>query len=232
MIEEDWQIEENALPTEAPRSSFGRTVLKMLGIMFLSSGVLMAWWVKHNIYASEFTPTELKPREQQVLEEKLAILDIAARREHKWRYDSGNALKPEPYSELGARREISITERELNALIAKDRKMAQRVAIDLSRDLASVKMLLPVEEEVPVLGGKTLRISFGLILSYDRGKPVVALKGVSLGGVPLPNAWLGYLKGVNLVEKFSEPGGFWNLFAAGVRDLNVEEGRLIVKLNE
>jgi hypothetical protein len=226
------QAQENAQSTVQRKPSRGRKALKWVGIVLLALVVLTAWWVKHNLYASEFTPTELSAKEQQALKRKLALIDRASGQERKWRYDPDDALKPEPYSEVGARREIGITERELNALLANDREMAQRVAIDLSRDLVSVEMILPLEEDVPILGGKTLRINFGFILRYERGRPALILKGVSLGGIPLPNAWLGNLKGVDLVEEFSEPGGFWDLFAAGVKDLKVEEGRLLVKLNE
>jgi hypothetical protein len=228
-LQENTTIEEGARPA---KPSFGRRALKVLGITLLAVVVLTAWWVKRNLYASELTPTQLNAKEQQVLEDKLALLDRSAWRSGMRRHDPGGRLKPEPYSEAGAKREIRITERELNAIIARDQETAERVAIDLSRDLVSVTMIVPVDEDFPVLGGKTLRLSFGLTLSYERGKPVVALKGISLGGVPLPNAWLGNLKGVNLVEEFSEAGGFWDLFAAGVKDLRVEEGRLLVKLNE
>ncbi len=62
-------------------------------------------------------------------------------------------------------------------------------------------------------------------------KPVM-LKGVSLWGVPIPNAWLGGIKNVDLVEKFGDESGFWELFAAGVENIRVEEGNLSIKLKE
>ena len=57
----------------------------------------------------------------------------------KKRQDKGVPLEPEAYSEEGAKREISLTEKELNALIANNPEVAQRVAIDLSENLISVK---------------------------------------------------------------------------------------------
>lgn len=85
--------------------------------------------------------------------------------------------------------EISLSEKELNALIAKDSETAKRVAIDLADDLVSVKLLVPVDEDFPILGGKTLRLFFGVTLSFKDDRPIVAVRGVSLGGVPLPSAW-------------------------------------------
>ena len=229
---------ENTPKTEPAggKSRLGMKVLKVVAIASVVIALLMVWWVKHNLYASAFTPTELNSKERAVLQYKLERLEKAAQKEHvvrkKWRFDPSTALKPEPYSEKNARREISLTEKEINALIANNPEVAQRVAIDLADDLVSIKLVLPVDEEVPVLGGKTLRIHVGITLAYEEGRPVVALKGVSLGGIPLPNAWLGYLKGVNLVDEFGDEGGFWALFSEGVEDLEVEEGHIQVKLKE
>jgi hypothetical protein len=89
-----------------------------------------------------------------------------------------------------------------------------------------------MDEEIPVLGGKTLRLNLGVILSYEKERPVVALKGVSLGGIPIPNAWLGNLKNKNLVNEFGAEEGFWKLFSDGVADLKVKEGHILIKLKE
>jgi len=62
-------------------------------------------------------------------------------------------------------------------------------------------------------------------------QPVVVLRGVSLMGVPVPNAWLGNLKNVDLVGQFGDKG-FWKGFADGVDDLQVRDGELYIKLRE
>ena len=142
------------------------------------------------------------------------------------------SLDPEPYSEEHAKREISLSEKELNALIAKDPETAKRVAIDLADDLVSVKLLVPVDDDFPILGGKTLRLFFGVTLSYGKNRPIVAIRGVSLGGVPLPSAWWGDIKNKNLVEEFGSEGGFWDLFSKGVEDIKIREGHLRIKLKE
>ena len=84
---------------------------------------------------------------------------------------------------------------------------------------------------MPLLGGKTFKMAAGLGLSYTNGKPVVVLKGVSLWGVPIPNAWLGNLKNVDLVQNYGDEG-FWQAFAGGVDNISVGDGRLTVKLKE
>ena len=218
-------------------------VLALLAVAVVVTAVFTGWWVKRYIYASPLTPTELTSREQNTLNAKLAALDAAAGRETALGTGGGDRrgrsplspddrLRPEPYSEEGARREVVLTERELNGIIASNPEVARRVAVDLADELVSLKLVVPMEEDLPVLGGKTLRLNLGLQLAYRNKGPVVALKGVSLGGVPLPNAWLGNLKNVNLVEEFGTEDGFWKLFADGVENLSVEEGHLRIRLKE
>ena len=216
--------------------SAAKRALKIIGLIILVIAVIVALWVKQTLYAGTFTPIVLGGEEQRVLDEKLAFLDTAPagpvdilrRNENRPK----TPLEPEPYSEVGARRELQFTERELNGLIAGDREIAERVAIDLSDDLVSVKLVVPVDEEVPVLGGKTLRFHMGLILGFKDNRPVVALKGISLGGIPLPNAWLGYLKNKNLEEEFGTEEGFWKIFSEGVQEIQVRDGCLRIMLKE
>ena len=201
-------------------------------LVLLAVLVLVAVWVRQNVYASKFTPVTLTREENAVLQDKLARL----RQEEPVPASSeavpGKPLSPEPYTEEGASRQVQLSERELNALIAGTPDVAEKVAVDLSDDLISVKLVLPVEDEVPVLGGKTFRIHLGLAVRYEGEKPYIALKGVSLGGIPLPNAWLGYLKNVNLVEEFGSGDGFWRIFSGGVRTIEVRQGRMRITLKE
>jgi hypothetical protein len=220
---------------EANRKTSGSRTTRILTIGFVVLCVaflLVAFWIKRNVYASKFTPVALSQKEQKVLDYKLALLKgndpVPA---EKLRLP-GKPLTPEPYTEEGAKREIRLTEREMNALIANNPDTAEKVAVDLSDDLISVKLVLPVDEEVPVLGGKTLRIHMGLTVSYQGSNPIIALKGVSLGGIPLPNAWLGNLKNVNLLEQFGTDDGFWKIFSEGVRTIKVRQGHLQIRLKE
>lgn len=218
--------------TETVGKPSGSKTTRTLTIGFLLvcvTALLVAFWVKRNVYASKFTPIALSRQEQQVLETKLARLQ---KREPKTRPQPGSPLDPEPYSEAGAKREIRLTERELNGLIANTREVAERVAIDLSEDLVSVRLVVPVDDEVPVLGGKTLKVHMGLTVRTEGGMPQIALKGVSLGGIPMPNAWLGHLKNVNLLEEFGTEDGFWKIFAQGVREIQIREGHLRITLKE
>ncbi len=170
----------------------------------------------------------LKPKEEQVLNTKLQSIGIEVKNQ-----DSDDPfLKPEPYSEAGASREVAFTEREINALLAKNTDLARKLAIDLSDDLVSAKLLIPLDEDFPVLGGKTLRVNAGVEMTYKDRRPVIVLKGVSVFGVPIPNAWLGNLKNVDLAAEFGRDQGFWKTFADGVKTIQVSNGRLLIILKE
>jgi hypothetical protein len=214
----------------------GGGCLRLLGIAALAAVVIafiIAGWVKYNVYASPYKPTELSVKEQKVLNTKLAVLrDSPLPHAPDKKHKSSGPLTPEAYSEVGAIREIKLTEKELNGLIGEDPEMARSVAIDLSDNLVSVKLVIPVDKDVIIFGGKTLRLNLGVILDYKNRKPVVAIKGVSIGGIPMPNAWLGYLKEKDLVEEFGTEEGFWKLFSEGIKDIKVREGHILISLNE
>ena len=221
---------------EADRSR-GFSGLQVAGIALLCvlvTALLTAWAVRAYIFPSDFEPVELSTRDQGALDAKLARLEGLGgfERPASNREDDETWLRAEPYDESEADREISLSERELNSLIAQNTDLATRLAIDLSDDLASARLLIPVDPDFPLLGGKTLRVNAGVGLAYTGKRPVVRLKGISVMGVPIPNAWLGNLKNVDLVEQYGTDTGFWQAFAAGVAQLAVEEGRLKIKLRE
>ncbi len=104
--------------------------------------------------------------------------------------------------------------------------------IDLSDNLLSVKLLIPVDQEFPFIGGKTIKVTAGMELAFKNSHPIVMLKGVSLMGVPIPNSWLGGLKNIDLVKEFGHDEGFWKAFSEGVEEMHAEEGQFMIKLKE
>lgn len=216
-----------------------RNWLKILGIVVAATVIstLLALWAVHAyLFPGSFKPVTLSASEEQVLESKLERLETIRRSPslHKGRLRSGQdeSLQPERYSESEENRQIILSERELNALLAKNTDLASKLTIDLSQDLASAKLLIPLDEEFPVLGGKTMKVTAGLELAYRGEKPVVVLRGISLWGVPIPNAWLGNMKNIDLVQEFGDQKGFWKAFADGIDEVEINEGQLRVRLKE
>ena len=213
--------------------------LRTLGIMLITvilSVVATVFVINHYLFPKKFEAVELNQREESTLNQKLKQFGLPTFTEEKTASDDdSNAIKtmePEAYTEVGAKREVSFSEKELNAMLAKNTDLADKAAIDLSDNLASFKMILPLDPDFPILGGKTLKVNAGAELAYANGKPIVILKGVKVWGVPIPNAWLGNLKNVDLIQEFGGDEGFWKSFADGVEDIHVSEGQLIIKLKE
>ena len=126
--------------------------------------------------------------------------------------------------------------------VAADRGVAKAVSVAApfkhrdrhpqAADLVSARILIQLDQDLPVLGGKTLRVKAGVTFAYRDGRPLVVLRGISVMGVPMPSAWLGGMKNVDLVQEFGGDTGFWKAFSDGVEDIRVEEGQLTVRLKE
>ena len=212
-----------------PRRRFSglQLTLALLAAVLLTA-VLTLWAASVWLFPSELRSVQLTPPERQALDGKLQRLGVtlgSPADDEEW-------LRPVPYDEQGASRSLVFSERELNALIAEQPDLAGRVAVSLTDDLASVRVLVPLDPDFPLMGGRTLRLSAGAALSYAGGRPQVMLRGVSVMGVPVPGAWLGNLKDVDLVARYGAEPGFWQAFADGVEEIRLEGGQLRVELKE
>lgn len=206
------------------------TLLILLAILLTAA--ISFWVARSYLFPTPFKPVELSQAEEQVLDKKLYRLGSADTSATPVEQLPEGRLEPQPYSETGAARTVSLSERELNALVARNSDMARRLAIDLSEDLLSVRLLVPVDEDFPFFSGKIIKLRAGVEVAFEQDKPVVKLRGVSVMGVPLPNAWLGGLKDVDLVDEFGRDPGFWQSFAAGVEAVQIGDGSLHIRLRE
>ena len=202
-------------------------LLMFLLIVVISVGIT-AWLIMSDIFVSEFTPVTLNMDESRALNkkmEKLGVDDLSSKTKNN------GGLTAERYTESDDKRLISLTEKEVNALLAKNTDLANKLAIDLSENLASVKFLIPLDDDFPMLGGKTLKVTAGVELQYKNEKPVVIIKGISVWGVPIPSAYLGDLKNVDLINEFGE-SGFWKSFSDGLNNLSVQDGSIQINLKK
>ena len=202
---------------------------RTFGIIVITMAVTLAvgyWAVTTWLFPTEFKPVVLNQEQQQILDQKVRLLGGSSRS------SENEAIEPEAYSEVGASREVEFSEREVNALLAKNTDLANKLVIDLSDNLVSAKLLVDVDPDFPLLGGKTIKVTGGMELRLVGSKPSAVLKGISVWGVPLPNAWIGNTKNVDLVQEFGEAGGFWQAISDGVEKIEVRDGRLLIQLKE
>lgn len=208
------------VPASAPRSK-RRVALMILGVLLLGCGVAAAttaWWVKHNLYASPIKPVSLNANEQQVLDAKLQTLQSAPA-----------APKPDEQH-----RTLTITQKEINAYLA-SQNLGDKVRVQLGDGRISATMIVPIPADsgLPLVSGTTLLVMLALETAMDAQKKLsLKLSDVRVGGISLPNAWLGDLKGVNLVAENIERDPGLQRFLAGIQEMEVRPDGLRVLLNE
>ena len=216
------------IPVSEPGKPVQANGWRTFGIVVITVAVTVVsgyWIVNTYLFPVSFKPVMLSKDEQQRLDEKFALLSGKVQR-------APAALEPEAYTETDASREIRFSEKELNALLAKNTNLASKLAIDLSDNLASAKLLVHLDPDMPILGGNTLKVTAGMELSLGNDGARAILKGISVWGVPLPNAWLGNMKNVDLIKEFGKSGGFWQAVNDGVESAEIREGQLYIKLKE
>ena len=214
--------------------------LIFIGIAMLVTMLATFFVIKMFLFPAPFTPVVLSDKEQQAFTAKLSRLDrpnttpatSSSQEPLSGERDAGGRLIPEKYTEEEADREIFFSERELNAVLARNTDLADKVAFDLAEDMISVKLLIPLDPDLPLFGGRNFKARAGAEIAYREGRPVVKLVGLSLMGMPMPNSWLGGMKNVDLVKEFGNEQGFWKAFADGVESLSVVDGALRLKLRE
>jgi hypothetical protein len=224
---------------ESHRKRSGLTTLQVVGLVvaaMLLTMVATLLIVKSWLFPKPFEPVVLAPMEAQRLEQKLARFEQGAGRVPIHRLDAereeAGELRVEPYTENDLDREIVLSEREINAMIARNTDLARKVAVGFTTDLISLHLLVPMDPDLPFVGGKTLKVRAGAEFAFRVDRPVFILRGISVMGVPLPNAWIGGLKNIDLVQVFGAEPGFWQGFADGVAAVEVGEGSLRIQLKE
>ena len=231
------ELRDNVNLKSVRKKKFG--CLQVLGIVLLTVLVtagLTFWAAKTYIFPGQFKPVTLTAQENETLSVKLESFDFSqaqtTKNPEQNQESLNDPLQPKAYNEKYASRKISFTEREINAILANNTDLATKVAIDLADDLISARLRIPMDQDFPIFGGKILRAAAGLELAYSDGKPVAILRGVKLMGVPIPNAWLGGLKNIDLVQEFGGDEGFWKLFSDGVESIKTQNGTLDITLKE
>jgi hypothetical protein len=221
----------------------GRSGLQIFLIVLVTvivTAALTFWVIRTYIFPAEFRPVQLSASEEQVLASKLERIDTlqtrrtrgTAKAVQRKEAAAAEVLEPEAYSEDGASRSVTLTEREINGMLAKNTDLAKKLAVDLSENLLSAKLLIPVDEDFPIMGGQIVKVRAGMELAYRNNRPVAVLKGVSVMGVPIPNAWLGGMKNIDLIEYYGNEAGFWKAFADGVELIRIEDGNITLMLKE
>ncbi|MBL9116147.1 MAG: hypothetical protein JNJ83_14160 [Verrucomicrobiaceae bacterium] len=215
-------------PSIAPsvvRPFWKRPFFVVAAIVLGTAGITAAasvWWVKHNFYASTLNPVALSNSEKEALDSKLVAMSAA-----------GQAEATPQVPPTDPKKTLQLSEREINAFLA-DQGLGEQVKVELGNGSGVATAIVPIEKDAPMFGGKTLRIQCAFNARMDAEKKLAfSISDISVGGISLPNAWLGNIKGLNLFQNAdisSDPAV--KGFVAGVKDFAISGGALRVVLND
>jgi hypothetical protein len=176
-------------------------------------------------------PVVLSPEEKAAVEVKLQHLEESSSNRPPALTEGGPVKRVEldrPY--VPGSKVLRLTERELNGLLNENTDLGKTVRLEFARDAINAYVATPIPKDVPIVGGKMFRARGRFRLSVVEGAPPQAiLEDVTVFGLSLPKAWLGGLKGENLLaDAVGERNGAPIL--RGVKSLRVEPGALVLEV--
>ncbi len=223
-------------PLETPetkRRPWGLYVIGLvlgLGLLLCATVAITIWYIQRPI-----KPVVLSAAEQAAVEKKLEQLSgtPADATRVPTKEDAPPPVELDRPYEPGSK-VFRLTERELNGLLNANTDLGQTVRLELGRNAINAYVAAPIPEDVPVLGGKMFRARarFRVSLSQEQGaSPYAILEDATVFGLSLPKAWLGGLKGENLLaDAMGRRDGAPVL--QGIKSLRIEPGALVLEVED
>ncbi len=127
---------------------------------------------------------------------------------------------------------FTITEREINGLLNANTDLGKSVRLQLDKDAVNAYLAVRIPDDFPIGAGKMFRARGRFKLSLGNGgKPYAILEDVTVFGISLPKAWLGGLKGENLIGEAMTGRNDSPVFP-GIKSLRVEPGALVIEVTD
>lgn len=204
------------VPPPAPRRK-SRLVPVLVGLAAVVLVAVGLWfWFNRPI-----KPVQLSAEEKQVVQQKVeAIQQVEA---------PAPASPAEPTYEKG-KKEIILTEKELNGLLNEHTTLGDKLKFELATDAVHARLETDLDPDLPVVGGKRLKMRARFIVKTETGTPSLILDDLTVWGVSVPNDWVAQLKGKDILGEIL--GGGKGGKVAGIEEMSVEPGQLKIKLKE
>jgi hypothetical protein len=189
-------------------------LIGIIAVLVVALGVI--WWTNRPI-----KPVQLTAEEKVVVQQKVEAIQQVEK--------PAEAKPAEPTYEKG-KKEIVLTERELNGLLNEHTTLGQKLKLELATDAVHARYETDLDPDVPVVGGKKLKAKARFLIKTTEGVPSLVLDDLTLWGVSLPNEWLGQLKGKDILGEIL--GGGKGGKIAGIEEMKVSSGELKIKLKD
>jgi hypothetical protein len=232
----------DALPPPAKKTHwllYGCGTLIALLLVIIATVLITIWWIQRPI-----KPVVLSAQEKAVVEEKLQHLGAgsapAPAPNLRAKAEAPPALAGADRTENSAQdrtytpgsKVLTLTEREINGLLNANTDLGQAVRLEFAKDAINAYVAVRIPQDFPVGGGKMFRARGRFRVSLGRdASPYAILEDVTVFGLSLPKAWLGGLKGENLIgQAVGERNG--KPMLKGIKSLRVEPGALVLEVED
>jgi len=222
----------------------------LIGLLLLivATVAITIWWIQRPI-----RPVVLSDRERAVVDQKLQRLEGGASaapgapgdqsaggagnsaQQGSARITGGPSVGAEEDGKnlriyVPGSKTLKLTEREINGLLNANTDLGKSVRLEFAQDAINAYVAVRIPDDFPVGGGRMFRGRARFRLSLGNGgKPYAILEDVTVFGLSLPKAWLGGLKGENLI---SEAVGQRSQWLKGIKSLRVEPGALVLEVED
>jgi hypothetical protein len=228
---------------------YGCGGLLALLLVVVATIVITFWWIQRPI-----KPVVLSPMEKATVDAKLQRLDggNAASRTPTAGTRTPASSNPEtrspaPSSTHGSSAEddpgrlrvylpgskvLKLSEREVNGLLNLNTDLGKAVRLEFAQDAINAYLAVRIPDDFPIGGGKMFRARGRFRLSLGNGgAPYAILEDVTVFGLSLPKAWLGGIKGENLIGD-TVGGPNRSKVLRGIKSLRVEPGELVLEVED
>ena len=210
------------LPVPPPRRAppwRGLLLGLVLGLLVLAG---LWWW-----FSRPIQPVVLSPAEMAAVEAKVAALQGD---ESPGAVPTPAPAAPaEPAYEAG-KKEIVLTEREINGLLNHNTDLGKSLSFQLGTGVLLARFETDLDPDLPLLGGRRFKARARFLITESSGRPSFVIDDLTIWGISLPNAWLGQIKGRNLLEEILGAGDKDHL--PGVRSFAIDPGKITIRLKE
>jgi hypothetical protein len=220
---------------------YGCGTLVALLLVIIATILITLWWIQRPI-----KPVVLSAQEKAAVEVKLQHL--SDKQAPALPRATGSAVNQVPAPSLPlagteaspaidrpytpGSKVFKLTEREINGLLNANTDLGECVRLEFARDALNAYVAVRIPQDFPIGGGQMFRARGRFRLSLGNGgTPYATLDDITIFGVSLPNAWLGGLKGQNLIsEATGERNG--SPVLQGIKSLRIEPGALVLEVKD
>lgn len=242
------QLSAGSRPRAGRWALYGCGSLLALALIIVATAAITIWWIQRPI-----KPVVLSPKEKVVVDQKLQKLQgneaakpgtPAAPLTAGVNSGTRSAI-PEASRGTGAEiddknlriyvpgsKSLKLTEREINGLLNENTELGKSVRLEFAQDAINAYLAVRIPDDFPIGGGKMFRARGRFRVSVgNSGEPYAILDDVTVFGLSLPKAWLGGIKGENLLGQAMGEGKQWRGIK-GIKSLRVEPGALVLEVED